>query len=1673
MFSANNTTKNPYRQLLYITTCLSSLLCVANIARALPEGAEVKAGDVSFSQNANEMHIHQTTDKAIVDWRGFDIHKGELTQFHQPSSSSMTLNRVISKSPTKIDGTLRANGQIILLNQNGILFGNGAVVDVNGIIAATNDIDNNQFMSSNNKLEFIKPGSPSAQIINDGKITAAEAGLVGFIAPEVINNGRIIANAGKVILASGETATIDMYGDKIIEVAVSETLKKQLIENKGLIEADGGKIILTAAAGKEIVESLINIEGELKSSSIGSKNGEIYIYAEGKNAVKDNIEANKGKISGNNSKVTISGKVTATGNKSQEKGGKIIIAGDEITLKQGSIIDASGFDGKSNTTPHDDPSAVRVGSAGGEILIGGNYLGKGDIPTAETLTMEEGAIIKNNAINSGDAGRTILWSDGVTTFAGDIFARALGGKKYTGNKLFRPALKSNEGNGGFIETSGKKVINASGFSYTESSNGLMGVHLFDPTNIWIYGNVDRNFVSTDGSINLASKVQTSGGRSLTSTPKVDLNASLPQLITLTYLDSTATATGSSSSNTLTVSDPSKLAVGMQVRLSNTSLSDTADVFNNDTYSITAISGDTVTISGTLRSNYTNTTIYVGHVSSWVNSADNSNNAYINDTSKMPLWIFDPSSGKRYVQFNGSTDLLNINLSFMNDPTFGRNGVPTTSFIAAKTTEYGSIFENPSSGGNYYAGFRTEGDNIYYTMDYVLGSSYLPNSSPSEAFSEGNVNILAYQWLPDSPIGASWAQNQKNIYANTHLEISSTHAGTVGPNVGIATIGNTNGAGGRGAPFSGQISRILMYNAPLTSDEITLISQSISSRINSPLSPPGTGSTEAEKAMAPNGYSVFDAAYLKKFSSSSNINLVATSDIVIDLQGSILNLTSDSSFILTSTGGDINAVSPGFITTRRTSSSNGNIIFTADSGSINVAPVILQANNNGEIIMNVPSEQTITFNPNNRGFPFKMNIGEPSGDPATEIVLNGIISANDKVYDGTTSGTFNFTPLSINEGVINGATPTALFNIRTVGSRSAYINDISITIGGSSPDKQYIYQSPPTYYANINKATIEVTSDMITSAVYTGTTTLYPEKPTITPFGTDVLTLDGTLVATLSGGASKNVGSSKAVNFSGLTLGGSNASNYDFTMASSGIIDITPAPAIVSGLTVPEPSKIYDTTTSIEVSGTPSVTPLGSDDLSVSGAVVASYVDKNVGNSKALNLSGLSLTGADSENYFISYPNLTASITPATLTINGIPSSVVYNTDTFFEVSSDLSVTPLGSDNIELGGEFYLVSDTASAGAATNPVFYNLLLLTGPDAANYNFNLASYFETYEPISAPDFIISRAPVSLEGATISVVPSKVYDGTTSVSYTVSGTPSVTPLGGDDLSITGEVTASYLDKNVGTNKPLTINGLELTGDSANNYSLVYPIKTASITRAPLPINGIPTEYVYNGSTSYSITEGLSITPFAEDSVTLNGTLTMNLANKNVGIKTPSYSGISFSGADANNYWVEYPAANITINKAPINIFADNIFVVYPNVSAEFTFTYTGLVGEDTGTTFTGKLERDPDNSVGTHKITKGTLAAEGNYEINEFQEGNFVILPPKKQSVTSPLPSLLASHIAASGGLNGINEALRKSSDINSILEIEQYYSSDSEENSTALPTTTYLTPSGQKQDLIQFSQ
>ena len=242
---------------------------------AAPVGGTVAAGKATISQNNGQTLIQQSSAKAILDWKQFNIGAQEVVKFAQPNRNSVTLNRIQGGSPSRIDGQLLANGQVFLVNPQGVLFGRNASVDVGGLVATTLNMDAADFLSG----KYIWRGNGNGIIGNEGLIRS-DNGYVALLGAQVKNSGQIMANKGSVALATGQEMTLDISGDGLLNVVVLKGVADALIANSGLIQADGGQVLLTTHAAQTAVNSVVNNTGVLRAQTLTKRNGKIILLAD-------------------------------------------------------------------------------------------------------------------------------------------------------------------------------------------------------------------------------------------------------------------------------------------------------------------------------------------------------------------------------------------------------------------------------------------------------------------------------------------------------------------------------------------------------------------------------------------------------------------------------------------------------------------------------------------------------------------------------------------------------------------------------------------------------------------------------------------------------------------------------------------------------------------------------------------------------------------------------------------------------------------------------------------------------------------------------------------------------------------------------------------------------------------------------------------------------------------------------------------------------------------------------------------------------------------------------------------------------------------------------------------------------------------------------------------------
>lgn len=427
-----------------------------------PQGGSVAAGKAAIIQQGNTLTVTQSTPHAVINWQGFSIAGGETTRFIQPSVSAAVLNRVTGFGPSRLDGSLTANGQVFLINPNGVVIGPQGRIETGGFFASTLNIPDAVFMAGGD-LEFA--GDSAAGITNLGTITAHTGDII-LAARTVENSGTLQASGGVVGLAAGNEVlyrpgdalrlfvksalTLPEKTDGVTNTGLIEAAQTELraaggniyalaVNNGGAIHATGasqidGRVLLTSAGGH------IKTSGTISATKSSGDGGEIRLQAEGEGPAE----------------VTVSGSLEAKGTAPGTRGGNITITGDKVTLTEKARLNAGGDAG------------------GGLVRIGGDYQGANpDVFNATKTVIEAGAEISADAVTSGDGGRVIVWSDDDTRFLGRIWAR--------GGLL--------SGDGGFAEVSGHHLF-FNGLADMRAPQGRTGTLLLDPNDVYISDKYD-------------------------------------------------------------------------------------------------------------------------------------------------------------------------------------------------------------------------------------------------------------------------------------------------------------------------------------------------------------------------------------------------------------------------------------------------------------------------------------------------------------------------------------------------------------------------------------------------------------------------------------------------------------------------------------------------------------------------------------------------------------------------------------------------------------------------------------------------------------------------------------------------------------------------------------------------------------------------------------------------------------------------------------------------------------------------------------------------------------------------------------------------------------------------------------------------------------------------------
>ncbi len=1577
---------------------LSSLTGV----QANPTGGSISAGTGSITgQGTNSVTINQTSDKLAVNWNSFSIGSGEKVQFIQPGASAIALNRVLGNNASAIYGQLSANGKVFLLNPNGVLFAQGAQVNVGGLVASTLKLSDQDFM--NGKYSF--SGDSQQGVLNQGNITVANGGYAALLGANAANEGVILAREGTVALGAGSKITLDFTGDGLLTLSVDESKVKAEVKNSGLIKADGGLVAMNAKAADILTGSVVNNTGTIEAKSVASKNGVIILSGD---------------------TVTNAGTLDASGQKAGETGGTVKLLGDTVRLASGAAIAVSGDQG------------------GGTALVGGAYQGGAGEYAATKTVVEQGTSINADALTAGNGGQVVVWANDTASFAGGISAQ--GGK--------------NSGDGGSVETSGKKTLTVADTASvnTTAANGKTGNWLLDPADFVVDATGLKGMTATALSTALQSSgvtITTTGGNASVTGASGVTDAPGNGDITIN-----SAVSWSAAGNILTLSAHRNIDINADVTASGTNAGLALTYGTGATGSYSLGKGAKITLSGANARFSLNGSDYsvinsqsAGGALTALQNIDTglAGNYFLGeniDASATATW--NPKGSGGYFGFDqigaydkdftgrfdgGGHTISGLTINRPSDNNVG---------LFARTSASADI-RNVGLVGGSVSGDRTVGGLVGFNSGSITNS-----------YNSGSVT--GTQWIG----GLVGYHNQTGSITNSYNSGSISGNVTVGGLVGHGydgTItnsynsGNVSGSsrvGGLAGAISGSITN--SYNSgsvtgPENVGGLVGYGFNPSTITNSYNSGSVTGSGGSSKV----GGLVGSSASI--VTNSYNIGSIMGDDQVGGLVGN--NIFFDGA-----SGKIENSYNSGSVTGSNEVGgligllSNGGITNSYNSGSVNGSSNVgglVGRKNSGIITSSFYATTNTGGSPiNNGGGTEGVWSGNAYGTGNTLTTLKSAsfwttgdgkdwsvdtVGGADKiwrVYDGNTTPLLKsfLTKTTVNADNKSKTYDGAVYSGAPTGVTYAPGTDFNLLLGTAAPtygNARNAGTYAPSFYSvqhgydivygsgtlTINKADLTASLTGTVTKIYNGNATA-----ALTGGNYSLAGLVGGDTVTVSGTGAyndKNAGTDKTVTADGLTLGGADAGNYNLTSSTATANIGTITPKTLTAALTGSVTKTYDGTTAATLtSGNYSALNgiIGGDAVSLTIATSGSYADKNAGNGKSVTVSGLSLSGAGAGNYQLASTSISGNIgqiTPKTLTaaLTGSATKTYDGTAAATLTGGNYSALAgiIGGDAVSLAiatSGSYADKNAGNGKAVT----VSGLSLSGAGAGNYQLASTSISGNIGEIT---------PKTLTAALTGSV-TKTYDGTAAATLTGGNYSALAGIiGGDAVSLTIAASGSYADKNAGSGKAVTVDGLSLSGAGAGNYQLASTSisgNIGTINKAALTITAAANTKTYDGTTTAAATPtysglqtGDSLTGLAEA-----------YTDKNAGSgKTLRVSnGYTLNdGNNGNNYTVTL-AENTsgTIDKTALTITAKNAEKTYDKLAyaGGNDVTFNGFVNGENRDALNGSLTyggtAQGATEVGTYILTPAGLTST-NYTIT-FRDGTLTI---KAAASTDPGPGYTAA--------------------------------------------------------------
>ncbi|WP_416637792.1 YDG domain-containing protein [Pseudomonas sp. OHS18] len=1499
----------------------------AVLAADLPTGGTIVGGSGAISQNGGHMVVDQQTGKLVTNWNSFDIGADASVTFNQPGANSIALNRVIGGgNASQILGKLDANGQVWLLNPNGVVIGKGAEVNVGGLVASSLQISDQDFLAGKTTLNG---GAGAGAVLNQGSVNAAPGGVVALIGPQVGNSGTISTPGGSTVLAAGDRVSLDFQGDGLVGVNVERGVFDAAVRNEGHISADGGMVALSARSADALLNSVINNTGVIEAKGLVERGGRILLDGDAEGGLTQ---------------------VAGTLDVSSEngKGGSIVVTGERIAVADAKL-DASGT------------------SDGGTIKVGGGWQGQdATVANATQVSVERNVKVKADATQAGDGGTVVFWADGDNRFAGDISVR--GGEQ--------------GGNGGKAEVSGKQTLQYAGKTDARAAKGRTGDLLLDPTTITVSGGsgTSGDWSAGSGNVTVYEKTleEQTANVLLQATDSIrfaDLNLnggdgkiSMQNDVSFRaeVLNSGNTATSISfanSNNTLEVSGSGSIymqAGGTRTGSingvfnlvakgagANPALADLPDHDVNTigsgtpgAGSITLLGADGLTIAGAL-------TTAGGYVRLSSDSDLGGRGALTIDT---PI---NTNGGNLYLSF-GTTSYAESIATLNGDITLGSGrlffgdamgskglgGSTGEKRLAGLLSLSGDVnFNTPLTmlGG---ASIYTDGAiNFTSTVNLDTGTDLLTLRANNVDFTQATLQNLSTASIRLEPYDAT---------TNILLNSSSGNAGggifldgnapatDISKLVGIKnlTIGRADGTGTTTVDASG-----FSFNA---NNNLSLLNGNIqvdgalsnSNGSGHVLAQAGVGDVVIGSGGTVTAQGSGDAVVLaaqRNFVNQAGANALAatngrwltySSSPSDDVRGGL-----DVAFkqyaaqygdtVLGSGNGHLYTYAPKVKVelqgeVRKTY--DGNAVASvsdanfAMSGAIDGDTIdVLSFGNAYYADKNAGAGKQVTVdnvevseatNGTVKVYGYQVDASSVSGDVGQidRKVLTANADVANKTYDGSTTANLSNVALvgvvAGDEGKVDTSGTTGAFSDKNAG-QSKSVSGSGIALTGEEADNYAFDTGAEIGKADIDRKVLTASAD-VADKTYDGTTTANLSNVSLVGIvGGD----EGKVNTSATTGAfsDKNAGQDKSVTGSGIALTGEEADNYAFdTDAEIGKADIDRKLLTVSADVA---DKTYDGTTTANLSNVSLVGIVGGDEgkVSTSGRTGA-FSDKNAGQDKSVTGSGLALAGDEADNYaFDTSAEIgRADIDRKVLTANADVADKTYDGSTTASLSNVALVGIVDGDQgkVNTSGSTGAFSDK-NAGQDKS-VTGSGIALTGEEADNYAFD-------------SDAEIGKADIDRKLLTANAdVADKTYDGTTTAN--LSNVSLVGIVDGDQGKVsTSGSTGAFSDKNAGQDKSVTGSGLALIGEEADNYAFDSDaeIGKADIDRKLLTAKADVADKTYDGTTTANLSN-VSLVGIVDGDQGKVGTSgnTGAFSDKNAGQdKSVTGSGLALTGEESDNY--------------------------------------------------------------------------------------------------------------------------------------------------------------------------